>query len=149
MKNKKGWIRIIEAFVAVLLIMGIILLLIGQKQNSDNNFSKEIYEKEVNILREIQLNQTLRSEILSSPVPASSIQENLPEGLENKVLQETPSYLQCLVKICYLEEDCYLEGAEIEIKKNIYSRSVPIFSNLSFYSPRQIKLFCWEKDSNQ
>ena len=63
-KNKSGWIRIVEAFTMIILITGIFLLILD-RGNSTKDFSQEIYDKEQGILREIQLNNSLREGILS------------------------------------------------------------------------------------
>ena len=144
MKNKKGWIRIIEAFVAVLLILSIILLVI-EKNSFGEEPSGEIYEIENSILRTIQLNNSLRAAVLGElTLPVDSL-GNSPQIVWDKILEKTPSHLTCFAKICAIDSDCDFEGSS-EIKKNIYSQAIPIFANLNTYSPRQLKLFCWAKN---
>ena len=144
--GKRGWIKIVEAFVAVLLITGILLLIISQSNVSENRFDSDIYNKELNILRKVQLNDTLRNSVLGASVPVASIDVEFPLDVSTRIYDDTPSYLECISKICTLENSCTLEGAEIEIKKDIYTRSVSVFSNSTTYSPRQLKLFCWISD---
>jgi len=139
MNNKFGWIRIIEAFVMILLIAGIFLVVIDQNPATD--FSKEINEKEQGILRGIQLNDSLRKDILSFntlPVPWVSFSNNLIYEITSK----TPSYLECQARVCELNDDCSLPDTPAI---NIYTQEVIISSSAEKYSPRKIKLFCWEK----
>ena len=139
MKNKRGWIRIVEAFVAVLLIAGTLLIVINQGYIGKKDISKEVYEIETSILREIELNDNLRTEILNAAVPT----ENIPTEVNNKIQSRAPEHLGCQSKICKMNEICVLDNLDIE--KEIYAQSVVISANLEVYNPRQLRLFCWER----
>ena len=54
MKNKKGWLEIVEAFTSVLLIAGVLIILAGNFRADTQNFSSQVYDLEHAILREIQ-----------------------------------------------------------------------------------------------
>ena len=139
--EKRGWIRIIEAFVMILLITGILLIVLNKGYILKNDNSQEIYENEQWILREIQLNNSLRQEILNIGVLPVEW-DNFPENVKNKIISETKSYLNCEAKICDLNDVCVL--SEIS-DKDIYVQKVIITTTLEKYSPRQLKLFCWKK----
>ena len=118
----------------ILFIAGIFLVVIDKDTPED--FSQEIHEKEQGILREIQLNNSLRENILSFSIGSLPIEwESLPEGL-------IPSYLECKSKICKTDEDCILSEP---VNKSIYTQEVIISSTLETYNPRKLKIFCWEK----
>ena len=143
MVNKKehGWIRIVEAFTMILLISGILLMILDR--NSSKDFSQKIYEKEQGILRDIQLNDTLRENILSFSEGSLPIEwVNFSLDLKNKIISETPSSLKCESKICNVDKICNLSSS---VNKDIYTQKVMISSNLSVYSPRKLELFCWGK----
>ena len=143
MVNKKehGWIRIVEAFTMILLISGILLMILDR--NSPKDFSQKIYEKEQGILRDIQLNDTLRENILSFSEGSLPIEwVNFSLDLKNKIISETPSSLKCESKICNVDKICNLSSS---VNKDIYTQKVMISSNLSVYSPRKLELFCWGK----
>jgi len=138
-KNKKGWIRIAEAFIAVLLVIGAAIIVVGGGIQRED-ISEEVYDIEIAILREIQLNNTLRSEILGT---SGTIEwDGFPSGTKNKIIAKTPGWLECEGKICPPESTCLL-GEESE--KNVYAQSVLITSTLYNFNPKQLKLFCWEK----
>lgn len=140
-KNREGWIRIVEAFVAVLLIAGFILVILDKGYLEKKDASEKIYEIENSILREIQLNDTLRNDILiAGPLPVNWTYINI--SIKNKIENEIPIYLNCTAKICSISDDCLLEFG---FEKNIYVRSVAITTNSINYNPRQLKLFCWVK----
>lgn len=139
--KKRGWIKIIEAFVMVLLITGVLLVVLNKEYLLKNDNSQKIYEDEQGILREIQLNDSLRAEILNIgilPVEWGNVSVNV----KNKIISETKSYLNCEVKICDVNKICALNVTSGE---NIYVQSAIITSILEKYNPRQLKLFCWRK----
>jgi len=83
MKNKRGWIKIVEAFVAVLLIAGVVLIIIDKEYLKKEDISSEVYDTELKILKEIQLNNTLRENILTaSPLPVNW--DVFPQNVKNK-----------------------------------------------------------------
>lgn len=140
MVNKRAWTRIIEAFFAIVLISGVFLVAIGSKYES-RDFSSEINEKELEILREIELNNSLREVILdesSLPVNWSEFDSNL----KTKITERVPGYLECNAKICELEDDCSLNE---NLNHEVYAQSIKIFADREKYKPRKLKLFCWRK----
>ncbi len=145
-QSKKAWIRIVEAFVAMLIITGIVLLLVGKGQIKKEDSSIKIYELENSMLREIQTNDSLRQEILNVPgasLPLSWAEMGiLTPNVNQKIQFNTPSYLICQARICLLTDSCPLN---INLNKDIYARGTAITANLTSYSPRQLKLFCWKK----
>ena len=148
-RNKKAWIRIVEAFIAILLIMSVLLIVINKGYIGKNKIPLEIYEKELSILREIELNERFRSAILNVPnttlpVNWSEFDSNNLGEIKNEIKNEIPDYLDCEAKVCVLRENCIL-NKDFETQKDIYVQSIAIVANLEIYSPRQLKLFCWEK----
>ena len=140
-RDKRGWVRIVEAFVAVLLIAGITLVILDKGYIGKSDISEGVYTQQEAILREIQLNNTLRGEILgATPLPVNW--SNFPSLLITK-LQEMPSYLECEGEICSINEDCVFSKT---IEKDIYVRSVAITSAQGNYDARQLKMFCWLKE---
>ena len=138
-KNNKGWIRIVESFIAVLIVIGAAIIVVGGGIQIEG-ISEKVYDIEISILREIQLNNTLRSEILGT----SGIIEwdDFPPKTKNKIENRMVNWLECVTKICPVESPCLLDG---ESEKSIYAQSILITSTLDTFNPRQLKLFCWER----
>ena len=140
--NKRGWIRVVEAFVAVLLITGVLLIIINKGYIGKKDISNKVYDAELSILREIELNDSLRTEILSaSPLPSEWEDIGFPIDVKDKIEARSPEYLICVAKICELDEICIIEN----IDKDVYAQAVAITATNEIYKPRQLKLFCWEK----
>jgi len=143
-KNRRGWIKIAEAFVGILLLSGIVLFVID-KENEENklDISDAVQDVEISILREIQLNSTLRAEVLATNgmVDWANFQSQVPNTYA-KIQSKIPSYLDCEAKICDAQAVCTLSGMQ---NKNVYAESVIVTSTLNNFKPRLLKLFCWEK----
>ncbi len=141
-KNKRGWIKIIEAFIAILLIAGVLLVVIDKGYISKGGVGKKIYEAELSILREIELDDKLRSEILE--IDEDKLPKKGPPGVVLKLDIRTPDYLECVSMVCATDVICLADVYHnIPLDKDVYSKAVPIFAELDKYSPRQLKLFCW------
>lgn len=139
-ENKKGWIRIVEALVAILLIAGFLVLIIDNPENREKDISAKVYMTENAILREVQSNNTYREYILG--IGETSVEfEAFDDSLKNHITSRVPLYLNCTGKICdfALDPVCNIESLE----KNIYVRSVMITANLDTYEPKLLKIFCW------
>jgi len=144
MKNR-GWIRLVEMTIALLLISGLLFLFVGESQIEKEDISLQVYEAEAMVLREIQLNETLRQDIMEiSEVPVEWIEFN-SQGLENvalKIEERIPNYLKCEARICALNDSCPYSASR---QKNIYAQSIAITSTKTEINFRQLKLFCWIK----
>lgn len=141
-KNKRGWIRIVEAFIAIMLITGVLLVVINKGYVGKADISGKVYEAQLAVLREIELNETLRKEILSVnfPVKWDEFDDKGLTGVKDRIETRIPEYLTCEGKICKLDEVC---SQDKYIDADIYAQSVAIAADLERYSPRQLKLFCW------
>lgn len=139
-KGKRGWIKVIEAFVSILFLISVVSIII----HSDNFQSKErpiLKEKQVEILNGIQLNSSLRNEILLfSSYDLNSSSVGFPAGLKSHMESNKINNAECILKICPVNENC-----EIELSKDeIYAQSVLITSSHTDYNPKIAKIFCYE-----
>lgn len=141
-QNKKGWIRLIEAFMAILLLISVLVIVIDYKQSEIKNDPSTIYPAQEFILRTIELNDSLREEIINSDIPLLSNETNFPSGILEIIDSNIPSNIRCVSKICGVLDYCELFG-EDEVKTNIYTESIFISSIPGNYDSKQLKLFCW------
>jgi len=146
-KNRKGWLEIVEAFVAVLLVAGVLLIILNRGYFQRTDTSEQIYNVEVSILREIQTNDEFRKSIAAAPVPVIWEDSAFPADVKEKITMRTPNYLDCVAKICELNTPCILEGPSLErsAEKDVFSESVVISTILEQEVYRQLNLFCWMK----
>ena len=139
MKNKNAWIRILEALVAVGIIGGVIIMVIGEQKIQQGDLTPKIYVAERVILSSVQINNSLRTEILNVSVPVEQGETGFPQDVADYIKVRTPEYLNCTSKICNLNNSCNIETQDNEI----YSRAAAITTNSTEYMPRQLRLFCW------
>jgi len=140
-REKSGWIRVVEAFVAVLLIAGVLLTILGNGTIKTTDRSSSVYKFENDLLKEIQLNDSFRAEISNAnplPVDWENMTTKTP-GVKDKIQFDTPSYLTCEAKICLLSDDC---TPDTSIEQSVYARSVAVTGDTD---NRKLKIFCWEK----
>lgn len=139
-KNKRGWIRIIEAFIAILLICGILFVSLDSGRVIGGE-TRKIYSMEQSMLKEVQLDKVSREEILGFTVLPSEW-DAFSHELKNQIGKRKLNYIDCKGKICALDDLCELEELPEE---NIYVQEIAIFADSVDYNPRKLKLFCWEK----
>lgn len=135
MVNKKGWIRIVEATLAALLVLGALVVILNRSPTvSTVDYSRVSYP----ILDEIAQNSSLREKIieydLTTRTPTSTIDE-----LKSFVDSKLNGRAKYEIKICAANELCALDN----YKGEVYASERIISSSLSeeTFSPKKIKLF--------
>jgi len=126
---KRGIVRIVEASVAALIVMGFLFINFNQARIQPE---ANLGERANDILEEVAENITLRGAVLN---------EN-PEPIENLVALRLPSTYSFEVKICDVESVC---GKSTFTEGDIYSRERVISSNLNSpaFKPKKLKIFIW------
>lgn len=105
-KNKKAWIKIVEAFIAVLLVTVALLILLNRGYFGGQRETTQVYDVQVSILREIRLDDQIRSDILSvdnSSLPVSWNDTLFPPSVKEKIIDRVPAHLECVANICHPE----------------------------------------------
>jgi hypothetical protein len=142
--NKRGWIEIIEAFAAMLLIAIVILILLKGPYSNEEDLGERVYAVELSILREIQFNDDLRIDILATADGDLPIQWEttlFPQSVRDKINQRTPEYLNCSGVICNSTATCSKDNLG---KRDIYAQSVLINPTAGGQETwRRLKLFCY------
>ncbi len=127
--SKKGWIKIAEAFIAVMLIATILLTAYYKQPGNVGN--EAILKIEESLLDEIAHNESLRTDILKKD----------GDNVESFILGKIPSNLDFEAAICEVNATCSASFYTGEV----YSKDRIISSNLSSYAPQRLRIFMWEK----
>ncbi|MFB6246714.1 MAG: hypothetical protein ABEI74_03945 [Candidatus Pacearchaeota archaeon] len=127
--GKKGWTKILEVFVAIVLLASILTVVLEGENQEDNEFQR-IYEKQHTASKIIQMNQSMRSSILSGQV-TKEIKATL-----NKTLPE----MECKAKTCSISKECGLQKNQ---ESEIYAQETRFYANVTHYKPKKLKIFCW------
>jgi len=128
LRNKHGWIRIVESFMAVMILAIFLLTFYSSQANKSNDEIPILGDR---ILDEIIQNNNLREDIFIN---------NL-DNISNFVRERISSDLNFSVKICMINNIC---NPDVFIPE-IYARERVVSSTLHIYEPRKIKLFIWKK----
>jgi hypothetical protein len=140
-KNKKGWIKIAEAFLAILLLTAVLLIIITG-QDVEEEKGKIMSKMQGDFLKNIQINETCRRDIvdLGGNFPVNSSETGFPSCIETKLQEEFGE--SCMMVICLAN----MLSCEIgdEQKKEIYVKSILINSYKNEYRPKLVKLVCYE-----
>jgi hypothetical protein len=130
-KNKRGWLKIFEAVIAIMLILGAVLLIYANQQTTNTN-QRYIADWQVEILNRIAENETLRNATI-----------NLQEAPINHFIENnTPPNLNFTIKICNLTGPC---GLDIYISEDVFSQERIISGLIDNYNPKRIRFFVWFK----
>jgi len=137
MKNKKAWLRIVEAFLAVLIITSVLLtVIVNQPRESQ---SEEIHNMQRLILQQIALDDSLRADVLSG----------VKTNIEKFVNGMKPALWNSEIEICEIEDACGMTVfPEEAVGKEIYAEEILISSTPEKYdsdSIKKLKLFVWIK----
>lgn len=127
-ENKKAWMKIVEAVIAIMIIVSVLIFMIvnapryGEQEN--------LIEIQRNILEQISSNNTLREDVL--------MDNN--ESIIKFIQDVKPAYLNFTARICNVSDVC---GMPFYINKEVYADEILISSTLTKYSPKKLKLFVW------
>lgn len=130
MRGKRGWIRIVEAFIAILMISGVLVFIMSETTKTTSNEKIDIIVKV--ILREITDSEDLRGAVIN----------NDTGKLSEFVTSKLPSTLSYEVKICDINDICSMQSY---IQENVYAQEAVVSSSLEEYDVKKVKLFVWAK----
>lgn len=138
-KNKKAWVRIVEAVIAIMIILGFILFLRAREEKPP--LSEQMYQISHQVLSEAIANQSVRSAILQE----NRLQENrltVDNFLNPRIQQYNFDYN---FSICNITESC-LPPASVPSDKEIFANNIIVSSDPALeYKPKKLALFMWIK----
>ncbi len=128
-KNKKAWIRILEASIAIMIIASVLLTLYIR---SNPSVDKEdyFYELGKRVLDKIYESNSLRESVLSE-------QEGV---IKEFVESELPSNVGFDLCIAEIDVNCGF----VDVEKEVYVQERIFVASLFTYSPKKLRLFLWE-----
>lgn len=132
-KGKRGWIRIMEAVLAIILVTSI-LLVIYSKQQQATDLSDYIYRIQAQVLSDISFDKDLRNAVFENNAPV----------IEAYASSKIPSNFNFEIKICNLDSTDLCRMTEYT-EKDVYANDAILSTNLFTFSPKKVRLFIWEK----
>ncbi len=136
--NKRGWIRMLETVIAIM-VLGSIILVVLNRQVPNVSSSDYISNIQKGILKDVSSNSTLYNYALSGD--ESALKDFVFASVSNVVLNHS-------VRVCDLKSpmtDCEIESpiSDLLLDKNVYVEEIIISANLTTYSPKKVRLFTW------
>lgn len=130
-KNKRGWILILESVIAVLILFSFLFFMISsQKPYSEKS---NLYDL-ANILAEkIEKNDSLRALVFQNN--AERIDDYLNDEIENMQIKRTNA------GVCIAE---YNENCFIDSDNEIFVSEAIIASNSTHYDLKKVRVFVWK-----
>lgn len=128
--NRSGWLRIIEASIAAVLVLGVLFFYI---RPGEINPQDDLSERVRFVLNDISLNSSVRYEILTDNTVA----------LNNTVASYFPERaLSYEIRICEINAVC---GKSTYTETNVYAGERIIGASVDYgiYEPKKIRLFVW------
>jgi len=137
MVNKKGIIRIIEASIAILIILVVILTIsLTRRAATERDLSETITP----LLEEIAKNNSMRDEIITHPENAN---ESIMVFLATRIKEREPN-IGYNVRVCEIADVCSLESYPSDVGGNIYVGSRLISSDLiGGAESKRVAIFLW------
>lgn len=132
MKNKKAWIKIVESFVAILLITGVVLVVIDRESVTKEDLSNQIYQSEIRILNSVITDSGIKNKIYT----------NSAEDTLNSINQIKEQYINCGVEICPINNENCVSAGEIPENRDLYVQSIILKQD---NNSKKLKLICWLK----
>lgn len=136
--NKKGFLRILESVIAILIITGVMLAInLNKPEVSDDSYYYEIISSS---LKEISKTNNLRSEIIREDTK-QDLEVSLNDFVKERIKDGS---LEFNIKVCEVQDICSIDYPE-NSQGNVYSEQVIISSDLTQFNPKKVKMFLWRK----
>ena len=134
--NKRGWIRITEAVVAIL-IMASVLIVLYTNQPQQVSYSDYVYDLQVRLLTDVADSASLRNATLYSN--GTQIDEKLTKYFNDSI----PANFNYTLYVCSLNAtSCNIQ---INTTREVIVEDRIISSNLQKYDPKLLRLYILEK----
>lgn len=155
-KNKKAWLKIVEAFLSILIVLGAVLVIVSKQETRlldkiAKTGEEGIYEKQKEVLDAVSRNETLRGIIVSKNLGSKSYafeSYKTWHPLNDFIYLILPSSWNFATNICKAAEGVCPNpvSSDLMLGKEIYVEEKIITSTLETYSPKRVKLFIWFGD---
>lgn len=152
MMNKRGFMRILEATIAVLIVSGVLIVVYAGQVDRGVDAADYFYSLQRQILSDISLSSNLRSNVLN--VEEDDVSDANFVALNDFVGEMVPDFVGFSISICDLgsgTDYCRMNSEDFIATrdKDIFVEDAVISADLgtgeAVHNPRQFRLFMWEK----
>ena len=153
-KNKRGWMRILEATIAVMLVSGVLVVVYSKQVDRGVAPADYFFSLQRQILSDVSSNSELRLAILKAD--DGNFQDENFNDTYNFIRNKVPGAFNFSLRICNLsneDDHCKMEG-EVYIAtvgRDVFVEDIVISTQLGetpgesvYTSGRKLKFFIWE-----
>ena len=153
MREKRGWIRILEATIAVLIVSGAIIAVYSNHPSRGESLEEQAYSLQREILDNVAMDEGLRLAVLN-------VESDLPgdtnyDVLDEYVAERIPDGFGYLLRVCIMGDErdfCKMDGMtftatqdyDVFVEDVLVSAEIGNGSGEEVYSPKKVRLFFWE-----
>lgn len=147
MVNKKGYIKTLEAVIAIIIIVIISYTLIAQPTETPPDVPSIVKGAQNIITQGIQFNETVRNlttfkDVITDLDPADK--ETLLNSINNTISKNRPPGYDYTCLICYTPGTCYAHDP-IPQDRNIYMMDILIASWEKQQNPKIVRIWFWKQ----
>jgi len=141
--NKRGWIRILEATIAVLIVSTTLVVVYSNQQaTGEDDASEFIFNLQRQVLADIATRSDLRGHVLNGSAGAIL-------ALDSYVDTKVPDAFRYSIKICDLGNvgACKLNSTEVAETNDldVFSEETVVSADFGEgFEPKKVRLFIWE-----
>jgi len=139
MVNKKGYLKTLEAVLAIVLIL-IFTFAITPKPEISQEAPYTITASQEFIMHEIETNDNIRTLLMN----ADNDFHSAFEAVDNLISYNLPPGYDYTFGICN-QSACYSNITPIAVERSVYASDVLVSSNGSMQKPMIIRLWVWKK----
>jgi hypothetical protein len=153
MNNKRGWMRILEATIAVLIVTGVLIVVYSRQVDRGVDPVDYFRNLQGQILADISINSGLRVSVLN--VTNDEAGDPNFDVIHDFVLGRVPDFVEFSIAICNLSsesDNCMMNSADVikTLDKSVFVEDMIISSDLgdgsgAIYIPKNFRLYMWEK----
>ncbi|HLD15317.1 MAG TPA: hypothetical protein VJB94_01935 [Candidatus Nanoarchaeia archaeon] len=151
MVNKKGFIRTLEAVVAIILIFSFIFFILPKRAEVENRIPENVQSSQQFILNEILYNSTFRDCIFNynlqdqAGTNCQAISETNPScDINLFIRKELPFNYDFACEVCNQVATCI--GEDVPFDKSVYANSIFLVKDPLANSPKVLRVYVWQKE---
>lgn len=157
-KNKRGWMRILEATVAVLIVSGVLIVVYSSHIDKGIAPSEYFFSLQRQILADVSTKSDLRLAILNAKNDTIDNITRIPQDGNFSVIyyfigNRTPQSFGYSVRVCDLNAtackmntDDYVKTLDrgVFVEDLVISSELGVGSNAVYKTPKKLRFFIWE-----
>ena len=156
MRNKRGWMRILEATIAVLIVAGVLVVVYSRQEIRGVDQTDYFY----NLQRQILMDVSSRSNLRLAVLKTENVNDDYFDVVNDFIRLRIPEAFNYTIRICELTSPptpCKMNDDDYiaTLDKDVFVEEVVISSDLGKgdetgdyapkYAPKKLRLFVWEK----